>query len=459
MKKINKVFTSIFLTVICTLIVGFTNVDAYIKESTTGAANTDVIENGTTIIGITKFKPSTIVTAKRASLATMNDVSYNLDNPNYDGVHIYYYFYGWYEFDENNNSTPVQDKNKLNELNIFYVDNVEKVLTINYSGDSSVTFKTDKPNKDRNVTLANGVITVPATVKDLTVLKGKNEVAFYSKADESDMSFLENPTVGRIESRENSVASMLGDSSLTFQGDIEYQIKKDAINGNYVSVGIVRDDIPNLEDRNKIKFLVRDAKNVEGTVYTWDENNDDTMQPLDILFSEDQKSATIEVTWEEGNTQLFTVGVTNSSNLEECPFGEIEWGIIGAEYDEFGDIIEPGFNYDIDYETDTFTIAGNIAYFEGNDELSEGNRVEFLIRPNDKYSSSFKITVEGTAEDDLEEAKWDDFDGETLIIYTPKFTENNRLIKVHVTWEEGFTQTFTLDATGAILKTPSVSGN
>lgn len=461
MKKINKILSGILLTVMCSFVLGFANVDAYIKESikpnTQGA---DLIENGTTIIGITKFKPSTIVTAKRASLATMNDVSYNIDNPSYDGVHIYYYFYGWYEFDENNNSTPVKDKDKLNELNIFYVDNVEKSLTINYSGDTSVSFKTDKPNKDRNVSLANGVITVPATVKDLTVLKGNTTVAYYSKANESSMSFLENPTVGKLfapTGLNGIVVTYSKDSSLTFQGEIDYKIKKDALNGNYVTVGIVRDVIPTEEQSSKIKFLVRDASNVDGTEHTWDVT-DDSMQPLDILFTNSSKSATIEVTWEEGNTQIFTVEVSEDSTLKEIPNGMIDWGEIGGAYDEFGDIIAPGFLYDNTQEN-MFIVTGNIGYFEGNDELTAGNRVEVVITPNEKYNSVFSIEVEGACEDEDSEIGWGDYYGETVIKYTPKFTEDNRSMKIHVTWEEGFTQTFILDATSATLVPAPTSGN
>jgi len=461
MNRLNKILLSVLVVVACGFMTFVGTADASIKE-TVDANNTlyDHIENGTKIIGITKFNPNTILTAKRASQATMNDVAYNLNNPNYDGVHIYYYYYGWYEFDENNNSTPVSNPSVLNELNIFYVDNVEKKLSINYSGaTNNLSFKTDKANKNREVSYANGVITVPATVKNLTVLSNNTPQITYAKVDESDMTFLENPTTGKLVAIDNSLNYLPMDSSIMFDGHIPFKITDNDIvpNGNYVSVGIVRNsnDTPEESDREKITFIVQDAANLEGTVYNWGVDNDDIMRQLDIMFSENIREATITVIWEKGNSETFKVSITNGTELEEIPEGKMIWDSrTGIATDEEGNEL----NFPVDSSTvkNTVIFSGVIGYVESGANSIAGNRVGVEITPNDKYkntdTSKIGITVEGTTSEEDAVPTWDN----GVIHFTPVITDTNRVITIKVTWEQGFTQVFTIDATQAFLQGPTI---
>lgn len=459
MHKMNKVLFSVLATVLCGFGVFVGTVDASIKE-TTDVSNTtyDHIANGTTVIGVTKFSPSTIITAKRASQATMNDVAYNLNNPYYAGVHIYYYFYGWYEFDENNNSNPVADASTLNELNIFYIDNVEKKLEIPYAGSTSnLSFKTDKANKDREVRYADGIISVPATVNKLTVFSNNSKTAAYAKANESDMAFLENPTTGNLIAIDNSIKHLSFDSALTFDGHIPFVITEDdgIPNGNYITVGIGRDNasyqVPTVEDREKITFLVKDASNPDGTLYTWGNDNSDAMRQLNLLFTDEMRDASITVTWEKGNTEVFNVNLTKNSTLGESPRATIFWdkktGVVYDSNDEPDD-----FTFDVLNVPDYIFFTGKIAY----DTATSSHRVGITITPNEKYKNanenSIVIETVGAVTGDTAVPEWvTDSYGNKVITYVPMITETDRVINVKVTWEKGFTQIFTIDTTTATL--------
>lgn len=439
------------VTVLSVFTFGTLTVDASIKESTNPNSGYDTIEDGTIVIGVTKFSADTVLTARRSSTATMNDIAYNMNNGVYGGVKIYYYLAGfWFELDDNNQPTLLNDSS-LNEMNIFYINNVEKTITINYSGaTNNISFKTDKANKDRDVKFANGVITVPATVRELTVLNNNAPVATFAKGSESAEVFIENPNMGTIQSRD-TLTYLINGNAITFQGNIPYRITKseNTPNGNLISVAIIANRIPTNKEDTKI--LVKDAHNPNGTLYDWGANNDDLMRQLDIMFSSEMRDATIEVTWEEGNTQTFTVSVTDVSTFEDIPAGTIDWDYeTGKEGDNqfnvYADPTDPSillFTSEIKYYADG-ELSG----------LNAGNRVGVAITPDAKYAtshSSVTFEVTGNAEDDNAQPAWGTMDGEAAVIYTPKVTDDTRVITVKVTWEEGFTQEFTIDATGAVL--------
>lgn len=100
------------------------------------------LDEGSVIIGVTRFSPNKIVTASRAALAGADDVKLHLlQNGNvndYEAPGVYYYidsYVGWFFLDSDNNATPVVDEEELEELSkidIYYVDNVEKVLQVDY---------------------------------------------------------------------------------------------------------------------------------------------------------------------------------------------------------------------------------------------------------------------------------------------------------------------------------------
>lgn len=136
MKKYKKI-----LLAIVSLLIFANNVFATtIKETTNENDKYDTIEKNTTIIGVTKFTPNEVITASKATKAGANDAMlYTKKNGTTDGYKIptIYIYYGekagWYSLDENNKPTYIQDQallNKLSNLEIYYVNNKEKVIGV-----------------------------------------------------------------------------------------------------------------------------------------------------------------------------------------------------------------------------------------------------------------------------------------------------------------------------------------
>jgi len=113
-----------------------------IRETIDSKDGYSTIEEGSIIIGTTKFLPDDIVTASKATMAGVNDAMlYVMQNGSTDGYEnpgVYYYvdsFVGWFHLNDDNKAVSVVDEellNKLSNLDIYYVNNVEKVLEIEY---------------------------------------------------------------------------------------------------------------------------------------------------------------------------------------------------------------------------------------------------------------------------------------------------------------------------------------
>ena len=116
-----------------------------IRETLIAGDGYDTIAPNTFIIGITKFTGDQVITASKAATAGANDAMFyasrNGSSKGYQAPIIYYYVdanVGWFQFDSNNNAFPVTDEetlNKLANLDIYYVNNIEKKLQVAYTGD------------------------------------------------------------------------------------------------------------------------------------------------------------------------------------------------------------------------------------------------------------------------------------------------------------------------------------
>ena len=141
-RKIKYIIISIILFFIFIQSIAATT----IRETVINGDGFDTILPNTFIIGVTKFSGEQVITASKASTAGANDaLVYALKNgttKGYKAPTIYYYVdanVGWFEFDSDNNAKPVTDAetlNKLSNLDIYYVNNIEKKLEVNYSGAS-----------------------------------------------------------------------------------------------------------------------------------------------------------------------------------------------------------------------------------------------------------------------------------------------------------------------------------
>ena len=154
-----------------------------IVETTNPDDNFDTVIDNSIVMGITRFEPDVILTALRASDATFNDVIFNFGKDGYKGVKIYYYLSGtWFEMDEKNEAHVINDEaeiQKLNKLDIYYINNKEKILEIPYSKNLDagyeLVFKTNNRKKDKDVKFVDGKILLPATINNVDVyIKNKS---------------------------------------------------------------------------------------------------------------------------------------------------------------------------------------------------------------------------------------------------------------------------------------------
>jgi len=138
LKKFKYLLLSLLTFCFC-----FSCVDAItIRETMDSNDEYSTIEEGSIVIGVTRFTADTVVTANKAAKAGADDamlyVLQNSSSKGYVNPEVYYYVdsvVGWFYLNSDNKATPVSDTdilNKLSNLDIYYVNNEEKVLEIDY---------------------------------------------------------------------------------------------------------------------------------------------------------------------------------------------------------------------------------------------------------------------------------------------------------------------------------------
>lgn len=122
--KTRKLLLFSFIVLIILMISSYVNATT-IKETTNTQDEYDTIEEGSIIIGVTKFTPGKVITAVRAAEAGANDaLIYVSENGNDDGYKyptMYYYILGdWYTYNEEGGISVADD---ISSIDIYYVNN------------------------------------------------------------------------------------------------------------------------------------------------------------------------------------------------------------------------------------------------------------------------------------------------------------------------------------------------
>ena len=158
---------------------------ATIKETTVNGDGYDTINNVDIIIGITRFEGSTIVTGSKVAKASTNDSVHflkengSLDNYQSPVIYVYAGVGGWFSLDDDNNASIVSDTNlieKLENSNIYYVDNIEKKLEIDLKD-----INVDGSTLPKGVTLKDGKLLVNATIDGFEVSTTDGQKVSYIK--------------------------------------------------------------------------------------------------------------------------------------------------------------------------------------------------------------------------------------------------------------------------------------
>lgn len=171
-----KIITSLFIFVFSFMFIN--NVNAItITESTDSTDGLTTIQDNSIVIGVTRFEDGVVITAQRAATAGVNDALFNIGVDGYSGVSIYYFLGGdWFVLDDDNEAKPLDENEdretleKLENPDIYYVNNEEKKLNVDFSfnNEGELEFNTNN-NKEGLVKYENGKLIVPATVKTLEI--------------------------------------------------------------------------------------------------------------------------------------------------------------------------------------------------------------------------------------------------------------------------------------------------
>lgn len=465
MKKFKKVLFGLLLSTIF-----LTSLDAAvtITETTNSEDGYNTIENGTIVIGITKFDSNVVLTTAKAVKAAYNDTIFHVaDNPNYAGVPTYVLAgENWYEIDEDNAATKLSDdeQEELSSMEIYYVDNVEKELVVPYSNivaeeGYKVEITTDKANKTVSTDAKAGVMKVPATVKTVEVAVVKTDddskvvVQTITKKNNSDASteFVQEEAtktyVGIFQRGDSTggteVKAVFSGSVATFDGKIEYYRNDDSLGriaGNRIGLkittpkGFTSSDLSNIEvvigERTYTFDDIKDGGNdTDGYYFLW----------YPLVKEGTNRSYTAKVTWAEGISEIFTVNVTDETTLVGAPQGKIE-----GENTYDGKV-----NYSVNGSE--ITINGKLEWAKADATLQNGrtagNYAAVKISAPEGFDEEFLKANTTVKIDDREAVKWGNIiygEEDTYFVYYPRFEELTDTHTVTITWENGNTQVFTI---------------
>ena len=202
MKTIRK---SYVLIVLFTFFLSLNNVKATtIRETLVNGDGYNTIEPGTFIIGITKFPGTEVITATKASIAGANDAMFyvmkNGTTKGYKAPNIYYYVdanIGWFVFDSNNNAFPVTDNEtleKLANIDIYYVSNVEKKIKVSYPSNN-----VNLDNLEEGLELIDNELYVDATKLNFTIETLDGKTINFTKDDTTSSYLRDNSTCYEVE--------------------------------------------------------------------------------------------------------------------------------------------------------------------------------------------------------------------------------------------------------------------
>lgn len=249
-----KKYIKYFLAPLFAFVIFISSISATtIKETTIDGDNYDTIEEGSIVIGVTKFHSDVVLTGARATKAGSNDVIvYTKLHSSLDGYEapvIYVYAGGaWYALDDNNDAEEVTDSeliNSLSNIDIYFVDNVEKKIDINVEN-----IDVDEASLPKGVTYKGGKIYVNATTKsfDITTTNGKT-ISYIKEGNE----FIQNNAVcytvsnGKITDYSNACVSDVQIPSVINEEDVT-SIASGAFQNKGITSVVIPGSVKNIED-------------------------------------------------------------------------------------------------------------------------------------------------------------------------------------------------------------------
>ena len=202
--------------------------------------------------------------------------------------------------------------------------------------------------------------------------------------------------------------------------------------GNYASVRISAPEGYTKEFLIANTKLVIDDKELSWKDVIDETIGEDTYFVLYPRFDVNTKTRTVEITWENGNTETITISLSETATLESALQGTIS-------LDE-----TVGANIKSEYKDNTLTLDGTINYIK-----NKGNVFGYTITASEEYSNeelqNAKITINNYGKND-QITKVIDTTGAALFGTNNYFTVTNIATsnfdydEIIITWENGNTQ-------------------
>ena len=224
-------------------------VNAQINENVT-----DYVEDKF-FVGSTRFDGNQIIYANDVIAATQNQIKLNLAlgmNP-FDAltqeipVYTYSSLFGEWYIQEEDGFKPITDEEEIKKieenLDIFFVNNVEKELTFEYDGDVTVHHP--------NVTHEGGVFTLPATLFSFDFEENGVIYSVYTKAENGYTSDLDYGNFAIVEV--SDIVAMVG--------NVPYENLQDAVNASSED-----DPAVLLDDLTLTETLLLDGENTDNVL-------------------------------------------------------------------------------------------------------------------------------------------------------------------------------------------------
>lgn len=469
--KFKKVFSKTFVAAIAAgAMIGAVNVNA---ENIRETVNNEITD-GSYIIGITRFSNDVVITADRVLMASQDDIFFK-GIVGYQKPAVYQYQLGqWIKYDANNNPSVASDAEvaRLNAQDIYYVNNVEKVLEIAYTRENAgnnLTFTTDAVGK--TIKYENGIMYVPATTKTIEVKSGNTLLETLKKTnvtEDGEFSYVsgESNYYGSIAADDmftKSTDTVVNGETITVNGIINWSGStntgiglegiKDGKAGHRIGVQITAPNGTNLTDTTGISIKVN-GKTVAGG---W--NAAQTGKNSSFWFTplvEAGKSYTVKVVWGKDSdnneiSQTFTINVNGT--LAPKPAGTLAGETIYAKDDKGEPTSEVLLSASSSSET-LLTFAGKEIAWDGAVKLNIG--VNSYYTNNSSFSGPVSVTAyyPGTKIDALGYEVADntpiavnasyDAATKTLGISGINFNDTTKghKVTVEVKWDNDYTQTF-----------------
>ena len=266
---------------------------------TTKDDNYDTINEGSMIIGVTKFDSNVVLTASRVAKAGANDAALyakqnnNMDDYNAPTIYVYYGVGGWYELDDDNNASMINDDELLELLSnqeIYYVNNVEKKIDVDLNG-----IEVDEEKITSGVSIKDGKLQVNATLSEFTVYTTNGKEITYVYADDVG-SYVINNSVCYVTS--NGYITDYNDKCISdvvlpakVNGENIIGVKENAFNNKSITSVEVSENIMHLEDNafanNNLNSVTIKDKYDKTDFTTYGNNVFDDFAEENIIYDND----------------------------------------------------------------------------------------------------------------------------------------------------------------------------